>query len=154
MESLQNREGGSRGMFSLFGGQEDIWTDSEEEDPVEGIPQEGIKSEFANNVLTIKRQLYGGVVYTPEEGDPKMQDSGILGTYLSQLNQFYHYAKCSKNGKTNHYDVEIFPQDSRTLIQTTLSWLESFVQKNREIDRIPYFNYLEMQCITYPFIMK
>lgn len=152
MESLQNREGGSRRMFSLFGGQEDIWTDSEE-DPEE-ISFTGVRPEFATNIRNIKRQLYGGVVYTPEEGDPKMQDSGILGKYLSQLNQFYHYAKRSKNGKTNQYDVDIFPQDSRTLIETTLSWLESFVQKNREIDRIPYFNYLEMQCITYPFIMK
>jgi hypothetical protein len=152
MESLQNREGGSRRMFSLFGGQEDIWTDSEE-DPEE-ISLTGVSPEFATNIRNIKRQLYGSVVYTPEEGDPKMQDSGILGKYLSQLNQFYHYAKRSKNGKTNQYDVDIFPQDSRTLIETTLSWLESFVQKNREIDRIPYFNYLEMQCITYPFIMK
>ena len=74
-------------------------SDSEEEYNEEfNIPPNDIDSDFVNDLLNIKHELYEEIVLTPKLGTSDAQNNNLLNIYLERIRAFYLLSKDAQNG--------------------------------------------------------
>lgn len=128
------------------GGSEDDDSDNE----VNETPIPDIQPTFKKLVLNAKGSLYDCIIKGPPITSNKAQDNTLLIAYLRKLNKLHI---CCKTIGAN-IDLLTFPIQSRDAIKELLLWLTDFSNKNEYVDIIPYYDYLEVQLIRYPFNRK
>jgi len=135
-------------------------SDSEEEYNEEfNIPPNDIDSDFVNDLLNIKHELYEEIVLTPKLGTSDAQNNNLLNIYLERIRAFYLLSKDAQNGlnsqnnaKNIHNALVYFSEESQQRIKKILDWIADYFTKNSVSDTIPYKSYLENHLYVYPFI--
>ena len=148
----------SASRMDFLGGSEDTWeeesdnSDNDSDFQPNEEPLEDINPEFVNNILNVKHSLYDNTILEPEVETNKAQNNEVLQSYLDKINKVYMLAITAQNGKRNAYQLEIFPKDTRQIIQTTLQWIEDYFSKNQIPDTIPYSDFIRKSLHEYQFV--
>jgi len=129
--------------------------DQEQEQEQNEEPPADVPEDFCDNIRHIKFTLYETTVLSPALGTAKAQDTGLLETYLAQLNQVHQLANRSIQGYPV-LDRELlpFPVSLRDIIKTTMIWIQDFFKKNQIADTIPVADYMERTLRVNPFIQR
>ena len=139
------------------GGGEIVYSDSDDDEPNEAAFV-GVDLTFKNLVRKIKMQLYEITIKGVPITSNKAQDNTLLITYFTQLNRLDEM--CDTLHTRTHPDKEIdqklsmLPVQSHYAIRQLLDWLKKFYSNNKEVDAIPYDDYLDVQLKRYPCIQK
>ena len=141
-------------MSEYTGGRETVYSDSDDE-PNEAAFT-GINLEFKNLVQNAKLQLYTSIVEGPPITSVDAQDNTLLIKYLKKSNRLCNmctrlYALSDQRLKKK---LSTFPLQTHDAIKQLLNWLQAFYSNNKEVDTIPYRDYLDVQLKRYPCLQK
>jgi hypothetical protein len=110
-----------------------------------------IDSEFRNNILNIKHEIYENTILKPELNTEEAQSEELLNKYIENLNNIYILCLNAQKGNVSN-DLDKFPKEIRYSISVLLSGLADFFKKNQVVDTIPYASYIQKSFKEYPFI--
>jgi hypothetical protein len=137
------------------GGREIVYDDSDDDEPNEA-PFKDIDEEFKNLVQNAKLQLYTAIVEGPPITSVDAQDNTLLVKYFKRSNRL-----CNMCGRLYALSdgrlekkLSTFPLETHESIKQLLDWLKNFYSNNKEVDTIPYHDYLEVQLKRYPCLQK
>jgi hypothetical protein len=131
---------------------DDEYNDTEYE--VNETPPPEIDTQFKDNILKLKHNLYDNIVLSSKLETKNAQDKRVLNTYINKLNGVYIMAIELQNGRKLSGDLSGYPESTRQLIKDTFAWLANFFSKNRVEDTIPYMYYINHHMHEYPFIQR
>jgi hypothetical protein len=114
-----------------------------------------VDNNFKDNLLKVKHSLYDNIVLAPELGTSKAQSNEVLQEYLNRLNDVYILSINAQNGQNiSQEKLNIFPENSRHAIKSSLDWIVDYFRKNRIPDTIPYSDYIRKSFHDYQFVQK
>ena len=136
------------------GGREVVYDDSDDE-PNEA-PFKDIDDEFKNLVQHVKLQLYTAIVEGPPIESIEAQDNRLLIKYLKRSNRLYNMCErlYALSDQRLEKKLSTFPLETHESIKQLLDWLKNFYSNNKEVDTIPYHDYLDVQLKRYPCTHK
>jgi hypothetical protein len=131
------------------------YTDSDEEE-INEAAFVGILPAFKMLVQTTKQQLYQSIIKGPPITSKKAQKNTLLLEYLQKSNHLYQLFEIlhKLSAPEVEHKLSVFPIQTRHSIKQLLEWLRVFSSKNKYVDTIPYYDYLDVQLKRYPCLQK
>jgi len=132
-----------------------VYNDSDDDEPNEA-PFKDIDDEFKNLVQNAKLQLYTAIIESPPITSVEAQDNRLLIIYFKRSNRLYNMCErlYALSDERLQKKLSTFPLETHESITQLLDWLKIFYSNNKEVDTIPYRDYLEVQLKRYPCLQK
>jgi hypothetical protein len=132
-----------------------VYDDSDDDEPNEA-PFKDIDDEFKNLVQNAKLQLYTAIIESPPITSVEAQDNTLLVKYFKRSNRLYNMCErlYALSDRRLQKKLSTFPLETHESIKQLLDWLKIFYSNNKEVDMIPYRDYLDVQLKRYPCLQK
>lgn len=146
-----------RFSWTIYGGAHDE-VDSEDDTEYKEnlVPPKGVSDLFCSCVDSLKWSLYEAVVLGPEWNTPEAQRNDLLQTYETLLEKlFVILSGALKGRKEGEADLRAFPEALRPAVQECVRRILTMQQAggpSRDVDRVPYQDYLQTQLRIYPYL--
>jgi hypothetical protein len=126
-----------------------------DDDQKNDTPLKVINPKFRKGFVDIKNALYDSTVYSKKEGTPESHDMKLLQDYVGKLNHLYVISLDAQkivNNVNDESQLEVFPEELRSIIKGVLVWTSDYFSKNGREDTLPYSRVIDEVLHENPFV--